>query len=60
MVEVKGSVIIETIEKIKQKFDEDAYARIVNALDAGGREMFGRLLMKIGWYNLDIFARFLE
>ena len=60
MVEVRGNVIIETVEANKQKFGEEVYAEIVNELDASDKEMFTKILLDIGWYDLDVFARFLE
>ena len=60
MVEVKGSVIVDTIDAIKGKFGDEVYNRILNNLNENDRKIFGNLVLDLGWYNLDGFVRLLE
>jgi hypothetical protein len=60
MIEVKGSIIVETIDAIKQKFGDEVYNKILNNLDENDKKIFGKIVLEVGWYNLDSFAKLLE
>jgi hypothetical protein len=61
MVEVKGTVVRDSIKAVKARHGEQAYADIVGLLKGETRSLFEKgSVMSIGWYPLDAFVEFLE
>jgi hypothetical protein len=61
MVEVKGSVVSDSIKAVKEHFGEQAYTAIVSQLQGEARELFERAsILSSSWYSLDAFTEFLE
>ena len=61
MVEVKGSVVSDSIKSVKDHFGEQAYAAIVNQLQGEARHVFGQpTILSSSWYSLDAFTEFLD
>ena len=61
MVEIKGSVVSDSIKSVKEKFGEQIYATIVNQLHGETRALFERAsILSSSWYPLDAFTEFLE
>ena len=60
MVQIKGSVIKETINQIKSRAGDDALRKILELLDEETRTICQGEIYSSTWYPLDIFTRFLE
>jgi hypothetical protein len=60
MVQIKGSVIQETITQVKRRSGDDALKKILNLLDKETRKVFEGEIFASTWYSLDVFTRFLE
>ena len=61
MVEIKGSVVGDSIRIIKARYGEEAYASILGHLRPEARTKFDRgSVMPMDWYMLDDFVEFLE
>ncbi len=61
MVEVKGTVVSDSIKAVKARHGEQAYASIVGLLKGETKSLFEKgFVMPIGWYPLDAFVEFLE
>lgn len=61
MVEVKGSVVSDSIKAVKAHFGDQAYTSIVNQLKGDARALFERAsILSSSWYSLDAFTEFLE
>lgn len=59
MVEIKGSVILDSITGIKRRDGEQAYEELVALLDEDTKRMFQSVISGSSWYSLDLFLRFL-
>jgi hypothetical protein len=61
MVEVKGSVVSDSIKAVKAHFGDQAYNSIVDQLKGETRALFERAsILSSSWYSLDAFTEFLE
>jgi hypothetical protein len=60
MAEIKGTVLIDTLQAIKARAGEPEVAKILAQLDGEGKAVFGGLISPSSWYPLDIFVDFLE
>jgi hypothetical protein len=60
MVQIKGSVIKETINQIKSRSGEEAFQKILGLLDQETRTIFENEVFSSTWYPLGLFTRFLE
>jgi hypothetical protein len=61
MVEIKGSVVGDSIKTIKARYGEQAYNTILGLLKPETRAVFDRgSVMPMNWYSLDAFVEFLE
>ncbi len=60
MVQIKGSVIQETINQVKRRSGDDSLKKILNLLDDETRKVFEGEIFASSWYSLDVFTRFLE
>ena len=60
MVQIKGSVIQETINQIKSRAGDDSLKKILDLLDGETRKVFEGDIFASTWYSLDVFTRFLE
>ncbi|HUI30218.1 MAG TPA: hypothetical protein VLX91_08365 [Candidatus Acidoferrales bacterium] len=60
MIEIKGSVIRDSIESIKKRNGEDVYDNIVGRLNDETKKVFENIVLSSSWYRLDDFVRFLE
>jgi len=60
MVQIKGSVIRETISQVKRRAGDDSLKKILELLDDETRKVFESEIFASTWYSLDVFTRFLE
>ena len=60
LVEIKGSAIISAVESLKARSGENTYNEVISKLAPTERQFFEQVFLEMGWYNLDIFAKFLE
>lgn len=61
MIEIKGSVLKDSIKSFKSRFGDEAYNNIVGLLKGETQELFNRgLILSMEWYPLDAFVEFLE
>jgi hypothetical protein len=60
VVQIKGSVIRETIGQIKRRAGDDSLKKILDLLDDETRKVFESEIFASTWYPLDVFTRFLE
>jgi hypothetical protein len=61
MIEVKGSVVSDSVKSVKTHFGEQTYNTIVNQLKGETRALFERAsFLSSSWYPLDAFTEFLE
>jgi hypothetical protein len=60
MMQIKGSVIQETISQIKTRAGDDSLKKILILLDDETRKVFEGEIFASTWYSLDLFTRFLE
>ncbi len=58
MVEIKGSVVLDSIDGIKRR-GEEAFAEVVAQLDDETKAMIQGTVSSSSWYSLDLFLRFL-
>lgn len=60
MIEIKGSVLNDSINAVKNHFGDKAYATIVGLLTEETRKFFeGTTILATKWYSLDTFVEFL-
>lgn len=59
MVEIKGSAVIGTIERLKEEFGAEAHFRVVQNLPDGDRKLFQGALLSSSWYPLDAFVSYI-
>ncbi|HME13703.1 MAG TPA: hypothetical protein VKF79_12610 [Candidatus Acidoferrum sp.] len=59
MVEIKGSVILDSITGIKKRDGAQAYEELVALLDEDTKRMFQGVISGSSWYSLELFLRFL-
>ena len=60
MVEIKGTVINDTIDAIKKTYGEEVYLQIIDGLNENDKTYFQKTFLTIGWYDIDAFTRFLH
>ena len=60
MVEIKGTVVLQSIDSIKARGGEEEFARILAELDAETRSAFDGPISPWKWYSLDAFAALLD
>ncbi len=61
MVEVKGTVVIDSVNSVKSRNGEQVYNTIVGQLTGDTRSLFEKTnLLPFSWYPLDAFVEFLE
>jgi hypothetical protein len=60
MVQIKGSIVLDTVRAIKTRAGEEAYAKIISLLKDETRKVFETELFSSTWYALDHFVNFLE
>ena len=60
MVEIKGSVINDSINTVKKKNGDQVYNNILSQLDEQARQLFEQPISETGWYSYDSFIKFLE
>jgi hypothetical protein len=61
MVEVKGSVVSDSVKAVKEQFGDQTYNTIVGQLKGETRALFERAsFLSASWYSLDAFTEFLE
>ena len=59
MVEIKGSVVLDSITGIQKRDGDAVYEEIRSQLDEETRKMFQGTISGSSWYPLDLFLRFL-
>jgi hypothetical protein len=60
VAEIKGSVLVDTIEAIKARAGEGELARIIEHLSPDTRSIFDQPIRISNWYSLDAFVEFLD
>lgn len=61
MVEIKGSVILDTIKAVKLKYGEEVFERVLDLLDKETKQIFEKkAILVTDWYPLDAFIKFVE
>jgi hypothetical protein len=60
MVQIKGTIVKETVENIKNSFRKDEYDRFIHLLPEEGRKLFQDPISSSDWYNLDVFTSLLD
>lgn len=61
MIEVKGTVVSDSVKAVKSRYGEQAYVNIVSLLKGETRSLFEKgPIMPVSWYPLDAFVEFLE
>ena len=60
MLQIKGSVVLDTVRAVKTRASEEEYARILSLLDKEARKVFEGEIFSSTWYSLDAFMNFLE
>jgi hypothetical protein len=60
MVQIKGTVLLDTIAAVKARSGESELAKIVGLLGGEARQVFQGAIDLSGWYSLDAFVDFLE
>jgi hypothetical protein len=58
--EIKGTVVLQSIDSIKARGGEEEFARILAELDAETRSVFAGEISPWKWYSLDAFAALLD
>ncbi len=60
MVEIKGSAFVDTISKLKQRWGDGTYRKVLNDLNPETRQRFEKtIFLSSGWYPLDDFVQFI-
>lgn len=60
MVEIKGAVIKDAINDVKNRNGDQVYNTIISQLDEQTRQLFKKPISDTGWYPLDLFVKFIE
>jgi hypothetical protein len=61
MLQIKGTVVGDSIRAVKSRLGDQAYDAVVSRLEGEARALFEEgLVLASGWYSLDAFAQFLE
>lgn len=60
MIEIKGAVIIDTINAVKTRSGEQVFNNILSQLDEQTKLIFSNALLATNWYSFDGFIKFLE
>jgi hypothetical protein len=58
MVEIKGSVVLDSVTGIIRRDGERGYQEMVAQLDAETKKLFQTTISASSWYSLDLFLRF--
>jgi len=60
MIEIKGSVVSDSIRAVKERSGEHIYNNIFDQLDKQSKKTFEQNILATSWYPLDSFVKFLE
>lgn len=61
MVEIKGSVILDTIKAVKFKYGEEVFKKVLDLLDKETKQIFEKkAILVTDWYPLNAFLKFVE
>jgi len=60
MIEIKGSVLSDSIHAVKERSGEQIYNNIIDQLDEQSKKIFEQNILATSWYPLDSFVKFLE
>ncbi len=61
MLQIKGTVVGDSIRAVKSRLGDRAYNAVVSQLEGEARALFEEeFVLASGWYPLDAFAQFLE
>jgi hypothetical protein len=58
MVQIKGSIVLDTVRAVKTRASEEAYAKIISLLNKDARKVFEGDIFSSTWYPLDDFMSF--
>ena len=60
MAQVKGTAVQSSMRYVKERFGENALARVIERLPEGDRGSFGHGALSSAWYGMDAFLRFMQ
>jgi hypothetical protein len=60
LAKVKGTAVQSSLRYVRERFGEDALARVIEALPEGDRAAFGHGVLASSWYGMDAFLRFMQ
>ena len=60
MVQIKGSAVKETLDRIKTRVGTENFQSVLDILDEPTRKLIEGEIFPSSWYSLDLFSRFLE
>lgn len=60
MAQVKGTAVQASLRYVRERFGDDALARVVEALPEADRAAFGHGALASSWYGMDGFLRFMQ
>ena len=58
MVQIKGSIVLDTVRAVKTRASEEEYAKILSLLNKDTRKIFEGEIFSSTWYPLDDFMGF--
>jgi hypothetical protein len=58
MVQIKGSIVVDTVRAVKTRASEEEYAKILSLLNNEARKVFEKEVFSSTWYSLDDFMNF--
>ena len=59
MIEIKGSIVSDSINSVKRRSGDQVYLGIVDRLGEQSRKLFEKTILASSWYPLDSFVEFL-
>ena len=60
MARVKGTAVLASLRYVRERFGDDALARVIEALPDADRAAFGHGALASSWYEMDAFLHFMQ
>lgn len=60
MAKVKGTAVQSSLRYVRERFGEDALARVIEALPDGDRNVLGHGVLASSWYATEALLRFMQ
>ncbi len=60
MAQVKGTAVLSSVRYVRERFGDDALARLLAALPPGDRAVLGQGILASSWYPMEAFLRFMQ